>query len=148
MKVLIIEDNRQDFELIYLTLRKAINGIKIVQAERLDQLKGAKYENYDCIVCDYKLQLDNGMDCYKYLETQGVKSPFIMFTGYLSEEKSVEIIRQGVDYFMIKDHLQALPSVVVRLVNQNRKLNTIIDGIEHKITEHEKRIEDRLKRFE
>jgi CheY-like chemotaxis protein len=73
------------------------------------------FNSYDCILADYKLPKMNGIElARKIRETSNI--PFILYTGYDSEELSTEALKAGVDACIRKDlgenHYQALAAKI------------------------------------
>ncbi|WP_316189560.1 HD domain-containing phosphohydrolase [Bradyrhizobium sp. SZCCHNS1054] len=115
LKILILEDEPTDAELVERTLRKA--GLKIVVertatgrgfAEALDKFKP------DIILADYKLPDFDGLAAVKLVRKKDPELPVIAVSGFIGDQAAVELIRAGANDYVLKDRLARLPSAVQR----------------------------------
>ncbi len=112
-KILHVEDSSADVDLVKITLKKG--GLRFqyfVADNKVTFTKGLKEFNPDIILCDHSLpQFDSVMafDIYKELNFE---IAFLLVTGSVSEEYAVEMMRKGIDDYLLKDNLQRLPKAV------------------------------------
>ena len=114
-KVLIIEDNQSDIDLLQRELKK--NGLRftseIVQTRE-------SYENAldnfipDIILSDYSLPRFDGITAFNIKQHKSPDTPFIIVSGTIGEERSVELIRDGVTDYALKDKLFSLTPKIHR----------------------------------
>jgi signal transduction histidine kinase len=121
LRVLLVEDNPSDVELVLLTLRK--DGFEV--SSDVVQTAGefaARIQtgNYDLILADYNLPQWRGMEALDILCRENLDVPLIVVTGYLGEEKAVECIKQGATDCVLKDRLARLPPSVRRALQEKR----------------------------
>jgi signal transduction histidine kinase len=113
LKVLILEDVEEDMELITHSLRKA--GLKI-EAKRVDtkeEFLNALHEYpADVILSDHSLPQFNSAEALKLCRKVGLRIPFIVVTGAVSEEFAVNSLKQGADNYVLKTNLARLPSAI------------------------------------
>jgi len=119
LRVLILEDSRRDAELCIQELKKA--GIE-VDADVVDT-EGAfvarlQSQVYDVILSDYRLPTWGGVEAFRLLKDSGRDIPFILITGTLGEEAAVDLIKDGVADYILKDRLVRLPSAVRRALRE------------------------------
>ncbi|MEI6795728.1 MAG: response regulator, partial [Methanomassiliicoccales archaeon] len=57
---------------------------------------------YDVIISDYQMPEMNGIELLKQLRTNGITSPFILFTGRGREEIVIEALNSGADLYLQK----------------------------------------------
>lgn len=120
LRVLILEDNPADAELVIRELKQA--GLAIdwrqveAEADFLEQL-GAPI---DVILADYGLPGFNAMAALAHVRKRGLRVPFIVITGILGDEAAVECIKQGATDYLLKDRLKRLGSAVTRAVEDHR----------------------------
>lgn len=113
IKLLVLEDVEEDFQLIERTLRKA--GVRFqsrlvdTKSEYLDAIVSYKP---DLILSDHSLPQFNSTEAFALLKDTGIKTPFIIVTGNVSEEFAVNSIKQGVDDYVLKSNLERLPSAI------------------------------------
>src|SRR6202140_871544 len=115
LRVLILEHTTADAELSLHELQQA--GFKCrphivgTHEEFVDHLRRFQY---DIVLADYRLPNWTGMDALLEIRRSGSDIPFILVTGTLGEEIAVECIRQGVTDYVLKEHLERLPLIVSR----------------------------------
>lgn len=119
-KVVIVEDQAADAELIELQLRKANLIIKtdIVQSES-DLRQVLKEGGVDLIISDYNLNEEfTGKDVLATVKSYSGELPFILVSGYLGEKKAVEMMVNGANDFVLKDDLERLGPAVSREIDR------------------------------
>ena len=115
MKILHLEDNDGDAELICDALRRDDAGCEITRVEtRQAFLEAMERDDWDIILADYSLPGFDGNSALKLSVERHPEIPFIFVTGYLCEEKAVETLRNGATDYILKDRLNRLPQAVVR----------------------------------
>jgi PAS domain S-box-containing protein len=122
LRVLILEDNPADAELMERQLKKA--GIGFVSHHvdtRNGFLKALKSFKPDFILADYKLPKFDALQALALRNKMAPQTPFIIVTGTISEEIAVECMKQGADDYLLKDRLARLGEAV-RNSLANRRL--------------------------
>jgi two-component system response regulator len=109
IKILIVEDNPHDEELIKREIAKAgIDFISICVETKeayLDSLAGFKP---DIVLSDYMLPHFNGMTALKLTLEFAPHLPFIIVTGSMNEETAVECMKAGASDYVIKGHMGSI----------------------------------------
>ena len=115
MKVLVIEDSDADFLLTERYLSQNIPAARCKRVASRKELETAlRAEEWDVVLSDYKVP---GMD---FLETKDLMHalrpdlPVILVSGSMGEERAVELIKQGVWDFVLKDNMVRLESAIRR----------------------------------
>ena len=121
LRVLVLEDNADDAELVSLVLQR--NGFDVVHdvadsEETFNARLGAA--EYDVILADYNLPQWRGTDSIEILRQKGFDIPVILVTGSLGETMAVECIKQGAADYVLKQQLTRLPTVVRRALEEKR----------------------------
>ncbi len=121
MRLLLVEDNPADVELVLLALRKDGFDVSndVVQTAEEFTLR-IQATAYDLILADYNLPQWSGMEALALLRRENLDVPLIVVTGYLGEEKAVECIKRGATDCVLKDHLARLPTSVRRALEEKR----------------------------
>lgn len=121
LRVLLVEDNPADVELVLVTLRKDGFDVssEVVQTAEEFTLR-IQAIGFDVILADYKLPQWRGMEALEILRCENLDVPLIVVTGYLGEEKAVECVKQGATDCVLKDHLTRLPVSVRRALEEKR----------------------------
>jgi PAS domain S-box-containing protein len=115
LRVLILEDEPTDAELIERALRKAgLNFIAqrvVTRPEFVDALDRFKP---DLVLSDYKLPEFDGLSAIRLVREKDTQLPVILVSGAIGDEEAVQLIRAGADDYVLKDRLARLPSAVQR----------------------------------
>jgi signal transduction histidine kinase len=123
LRVLHVEDNQLDAELVARALRKGGFSVSmvVVQAE-------AEFERQlplhrpDVVIADYNLPQWKGMDALDVLRREGLEIPLILVSGALGDITAVECIKRGATDYVLKDGLARLPEAVRRALQEKRLL--------------------------
>jgi len=119
LHVLIVEDSRDDVELILLELRGAGLRVDYTMAENREQFRRAlQQENFDAIFSDFRLPSWTGLEALQELHETGRDIPFLLVTGTLGEEAAVECIKQGATDYILKDRISRLPVALKRAIGE------------------------------
>jgi PAS domain S-box-containing protein len=117
LRALILEDNRQDVELMVALLKRVGYALSFEVVGSLapfqQQLARA---DYDIILADYNLRTWTAMDALEILKKSGKDVPFVVVAGTLGDLAVVECIKQGAADYVLKHRLQRLPVVVERVL--------------------------------
>jgi len=123
LRILIVEDRNADFLMVQRHLKK--NGLAALcsRVDRIDGLKEAlDSKRWDLVLTDYNLPQLNFQESLNLLLTDIPEVPVIMVTGTLGEEKAVEILKQGVCDFVLKENLARLVPAILRSLKEKREL--------------------------
>ena len=117
ISVLLVEDSEQDAALVIGALRKADyeprNGI-VQTAKEME--KAVRAGGWDVILSDWILPKFSGLEALQVLQKSGSRTPFIIVSGRIGEEATVEAMRAGADDYVPKDRLETLAPVVERVL--------------------------------
>ena len=127
MKLLHLDDNAHDLELVKLRLQQLDPELEIVSCTSAVQaLKKIQGEHFDCVISDYKMPKTNGIDFLIMLKDSGWKGPFIFFSGHDSEELINRAMRHGADDYFTKEHsngrYQVLFNAIRKFIRLHRHL--------------------------
>jgi two-component system sensor histidine kinase UhpB len=121
-KILIIEHNPVDIELMLFELRKG--GIdcqsEVVQNEG-DYTIALKTLVPDIILSDFSLPSFDGPTAFKIRQQLAPDIPFIFVSDNIGEENSIEYIKNGVTDYVLKDKLFTLPTKVRRALIESKE---------------------------
>src|SRR5207253_7001161 len=120
IRLLLIEDNPADAELILNELRR--NGFDPV-AVRVDSQAGFVEQlgqHFDAILADYNLPQFDAGKALRIVQDRNVEIPFIIVSGSLGEEKAVAFMRHGAADYVLKDRLARLPQAVRQALERRR----------------------------
>src|SRR5215469_5746757 len=120
LRILSVEDDPTDVELVLRALRKGGLDAQIDVAQTAEQFTSRVQANsYDVILADYNLPSWNGMGSVEVLRGQGLDIPVVV-SGALGELKAVECIKQGAADYVLKDDLARLPESVRRAIRETK----------------------------
>jgi PAS domain S-box-containing protein len=130
LKILIIEDNQSDADLLCRALKKSGLSFtsKIVQA-REEFENALESFNPDIILSDYSLPSFDAATAFRIKQNKSPQIPFIIVSGIIGEENAVELIKIGVTDYSAKDKLFALTPKINRALKETeeRKEKKIIE---------------------
>lgn len=121
LKILYLEDSAHDAELAYRVLNKS--GIRFsckIVDNKDDYLKALEKYAPDIILSDHALFQYNSLEALKEFKASGLKIPFILVTGTVSEEFAVNILKEGADDYLLKSNLTRLPSAIINAIEKYR----------------------------
>lgn len=128
LKILLLEDNRTDSELIERLLRKKYGNFAFSLAmdkkEFLEKLDGF---SPDVILSDNSVPQFNALDALKVTRERFSHIPFILVTGTVSEEYAANVIKDGADDYILKDRMTRLPAAIEAALKQRSSLKELSD---------------------
>jgi two-component system sensor histidine kinase UhpB len=120
LRVLLVEDNPRDAELLVRALRRA--GFEpdwqrvVTEEDYLQRLDGG----FDLILSDYELPRLNGLAALQLLKARGLDVPFIIVSGAIGEDTAVTAIKEGAADYLLKDRLGRLGPAILQALEQSR----------------------------
>jgi DNA-binding NtrC family response regulator len=115
LRVLILEDNDDDFEMILRQLKRGGFRADAIRVENESSFRKAlQDEKIDLILCDYLLPAFNAESALQVFRESKVDVPFIVLSGVIGEETAVKMIKAGAHDYLLKDKLTRLNSAVER----------------------------------
>ncbi len=104
MKVLLVDDDQGDFEMIRVMLAQAEHGQFRVDwvATYEEALDAFEKEEHDVYFIDYFLEDRTGLDLLREAQRRGLSAPLIMLTGRGSREVDMEALEAGAADYLVK----------------------------------------------
>ena len=157
LRILCLEDNEDDYDLIVRSLKKDVAIISTRVDTREAYLKALNSFKPDVILSDHALPAFDSLEALELKKSSGLNVPFILVTGAVSDEFAVTSLKLGADDYVLKDKLRNLASVVLNslqvkeaeqlkqkasedlakrnedLVKANRDLDTFIYSVSHNL---------------
>jgi PAS domain S-box-containing protein len=119
LKILHLEDNRHDAELVEATL--AADGLAAV-ITRVDSRQAFEaalgVHPFDVILADYNLPHFDGLAAQVLAARLCPEIPFIFLSGSLGEELAIERLKAGATDYVLKDRMARLPSALRRALDE------------------------------
>ncbi len=120
LRVLLVEDNPADAELLLRELRRA--GFE-PDCQLVDTEAGYRAHldaSLDLVLSDYQMPQFSGLRALEILQEKALEVPFILVSGTMGEETAVAAMRQGAADYLLKDRLARLGTAVNRVLDQTR----------------------------
>jgi PAS domain S-box-containing protein len=117
LRILILEDNPADAELVQFELQEAELAFtsKVVMTEE-DYVHGIQEFCPDIILSDYDLPKYNGALALAEAKRKCPDTPFILVTGAVTEDRAIDILTQGAKDYVLKTRLRQRLVPAVRRV--------------------------------
>ena len=126
-KVLIVEDNPQNMQLIELILRRSKNYTLLEAVDGEEALDMATREQPDLILMDIQLPKLSGLEVTRKLRQMPVFShtPIIALTAYAMKGDKERFLEAGCDAYLSKPICtRELPGMIDKMLQQNQKAKT------------------------
>jgi diguanylate cyclase (GGDEF)-like protein/PAS domain S-box-containing protein len=107
-KILLIEDNIADAELILEMMNRCPSACSIRRSDRLSSaLALLAEEDFDVVLLDLILPDSSGIDTFRRLQSQAPNVPVIVMTVLDDEELAAQGISLGAQDYLIKGHIES-----------------------------------------
>jgi PAS domain S-box-containing protein len=115
LRVLIVEDNSDDVELVLAELARHGYDVTHVNVQTARDMRTAlSSETFDLMISDYSLPTFSGLAALTVLKETGIDLPFIMISGTIGEETAVDALKAGAHDFLVKTRLARLVPAIDR----------------------------------
>lgn len=115
MKILHVEDNSYDAEIIAACLAEAGLSCDITRTQTSAEYQALlEQPGWDLILSDYALPSFNGISALRFAVKKCPEVPFIFVSGVLGEDIAVETLKMGASDYVVKSNLGRLGYVIFR----------------------------------
>ena len=115
LQVLLVEDSEDDATLLKIELQRAGYSPNCHRAETPEALNAAlQRHDWDLVISDYRLPRFDGLAALALVKERGLDVPFIIVSGFITEETAVAAMKAGADDYVMKDKLARLGPAVER----------------------------------
>src|ERR1700740_623031 len=119
LRVLHLEDNDLDAELIESTIQSDKGNVQIIRVDTRDKfLSALESEKIDVVLADYSLPTFDGMSALKIVRDRYADLPFILLSGTVGEDIAVEALKAGATDYILKQRLVRLNPALNRAVQE------------------------------
>src|SRR6185437_7862496 len=119
LRILVIEDEESDYELIVRALKAAGLSFKAHRVDSVDQLQMQLTAfKPNLILSDFSLPGFDGLHALDIVRGIDPDLPFILVTGTLSDVMAFEAVKRGATDYVLKDRLERLILTVARAMNE------------------------------
>ncbi|HEX4004255.1 MAG TPA: response regulator [Candidatus Acidoferrales bacterium] len=122
LRLLIVDDDRDDIELCLRNLQKSdLDFEALVVNTREDFVRELRERDVDIVLSDYRMKGWTGMDAVSIVSEIRPHTPLILLSGTLGDELAVDCIKSGVTDYILKHQMARLP-VAIRRAQEERVL--------------------------
>ena len=155
LKLLLIEDDPEQRELIRLTLENHFGSGTVSGAGGIAEALQHDSRSFDLILADYNLPDGSGMELLEQIKARS-NTPVILVTGENVGQTAAEAIRRGATDYVVKvpDYLFTIPLVieknltVAKVKRENESLRNELELALAELRSKNRQLEDSLKRVE
>src|SRR3569832_288322 len=139
LKILILEDNPADAQLIKLTLDGGgIRHDAFIAHNKDEFIEAIEKESFDVVLADHALPQFNSIEALSLTREKYPHVPFILVTGTVSEEFAAHIILLGADDYILKHNISRICHAIRKALEKHKTLKEKEDAIEQ-LRQSEKR---------
>src|SRR5205814_286309 len=122
LRVLHIEDNTNDAELVELLLRQEGLAVQIERVEtRNEFLSALKGGAFDVILSDFSLPTFDGKAALGLAREKCPGTPFLFVSGTLGEDAAIESLKDGATDYVLKNKLSRLGPAIKRALREKQE---------------------------
>ncbi|MFN7945269.1 MAG: response regulator [Blastocatellia bacterium] len=126
LRVLHVEDDPLDSELIQNHLRADGIECELVRVETRAEMQAAlETGNFEIILSDYALPTFNGFEALAWRNEKCPHLPFILISGTLGEEATIEAFQRGATDYVLKQRMERLGPSVRRALREAAEHNEL-----------------------
>lgn len=120
LRVLFVEDNEADVELMLRELRRA--GFDVIDFHASDEPGYVAHlgPNVDIILCDYHLPRFSQEQALRILKQRGCDIPFIVISNAYNEDRSIKAMQGGAFDWILKDRFDKLGAAIHEALKQKQ----------------------------
>lgn len=138
LNILIVEDNDSDADLLYRELKKTgLDFITEIVETKADFENALEKFSPDIILSDFSLPAFDAVSAFRIKQIKCPLVPFIIVSGTIGDENAVDLIKEGVTDYALKDKLYALPNKI------NRALKEATDERQKREADEELKLQNR-----
>ncbi len=118
LRILIVEDDPNDRELLELYLRNNEFSCEIEFVDEAQAMRAALARTrFDLIISDHRLPHFSSSAALEMTQELDPAPPFILVSGFIGETAAVEALHQGATDFVMKNNLARLGPAIARALN-------------------------------
>lgn len=120
IRVLILEDNPSDADLMVYALRQAGYAPDWHRVDNERDFAAALDPALDLVLSDFSLPQYSGLHALRRVRSHGLDLPFILVSGSIGEEIAVAAMHGGADDYLLKDRMARLGAAVQQAIGKRR----------------------------
>ncbi len=136
MKIIHLEDSREDAELVQVLLNEEWPGCDVQIVSSWTDFAGILHQSCDVILSDFSLGSFNGLDALKLACEQAPDTPFIFLSGTIGEDQAIEAVKAGARDYVLKDNMKRLITSIRRALreSQERKQRRVVEEAHNRLS--------------
>lgn len=110
IKILLLEDDQSDADLLSALLVEAVHSVPFVitHSQQLDlALEQLAQTFFDLVLLDIALPEGEGLSCFQQIHTQAPTVPIIILSGFEDATLAIEAVRQGAQDYLVKGQIDS-----------------------------------------
>jgi len=117
MKILHLEDNPTDADLIHEQLREEWPDCIVTWVDNRTDFASQLRAAHDIILSDFTLASFNGLEALQLAREASPHVPFLFVSGSIGEERAIEAVRNGAHDYVLKDRPKRLNTSIRRALS-------------------------------
>lgn len=119
IRILHLEDSKFDAEIAERELKiSQLNYERTWVTNKEEFERELKRQVPDIILSDHSLPSFSSVQAFKLVRDMGIRVPFILITGTISEEFAVSMMLEGAADYLLKDRMQRLPAAIMNALSK------------------------------
>lgn len=124
LKILMLEDNENDAELIRMYLKSSSLQIQsTIVSTKEDYTNTLQNEEFDVILSDHNLPQFSSLEALQIRNKIKFHIPFILVSGAIPEEYAVTILQEGANDYILKDRPQRLMTAITEAIKKQKAIS-------------------------
>lgn len=117
IRILFLEDNRDDVEIVAETYKSAGLSVEVARVESQPMFRQAlEQEDWDLLLLDYALPRFDGVSALELARRMRPELPAVILSGVVAEDLATETLKFGAADYVLKDRLDRLVPVTERVL--------------------------------
>jgi PAS domain S-box-containing protein len=113
LRILLIDDDADDRVLITRQLNRGFPELRVRPVSDKEGLTRAlEAGDFDLLITDYRWGWGNGLEVIKAVKDRWADRPVVLVTDDANEEVALQLMKAGLDDYVLKSHATRLPIVV------------------------------------
>ncbi|HWH72594.1 MAG TPA: PAS domain S-box protein [Candidatus Sulfotelmatobacter sp.] len=119
LRILLVEDSRDDAELLLRELRRGGYQPLWERVESAQAMRRAlENSSWDLVISDYVMPGFDGLEALALVQAMHLEVPFLLVSGHIGEEMAVAALKTGANDYLMKDRLARLVPTVRRTLQE------------------------------
>ena len=129
LRVLIVEDQPTDAELLQYDMRRAGLEFTARRVETQDSFELALQEfEPDLILSDFSMPSFDGLSALDLAQTRAPGTPFIFVSGTIGEDRAIDALKRGATDYVLKDRPKRIMSAIQRALAETKERAALRDS--------------------